>query len=695
VTFIRETLTAIATTPSVPSLPGLTVLGWQIRLLTNCAHRHLAVRKRVLLGFSAIKDDSLMKGFLSQKLDNVSCGSNKYCIATLAEARRDLGFVFTLLYLRTSILARSEESEVLGPLSLEILDKSQQLASKTFGCTVRLRAHESSNLQPIEKHCTSETIAERRNWKDQLSAHIQMEARCREDSLIHLVGNICNDLERRCSMAEEPFRKEEAKTQKLQRQVEELRDQKNCLQGQILEREMILESLETGKIRAEDSLKDVQLENEQLLARIGDSERKLRDATTTGQAEIDTLRANYDKEELDLRAELASKASIIEDQEMKLVEANERFTVLGLDVSSAKSCVSKIRSQLQSLEADLQHCRQGLETEEIAKKEAHDRIRTIENDKRILAHELKDTQQKHQESVSQFDSYRRECELQNEAFKGEIERLTSSHATTIEQMTHKLAKQATSHTSQLNGTITRLDNAKNELLKIRQENETNRTAISDQQDKVKQLEDIVAERDEEISEFQAMRETLAAAIGTKVPDRKHTHRSVHNAAALELAQHSPRHRSRRLLACSEDVQPYEDVDDDMADEGSRSFDSASSKSGPTPKRAKPRKSFKVPTIRQPRLSIAAARSTKVQDKRLPLLDVSTGRANISPVRPVMSRKSGNEKKNHENDDVRDLEEVVDLEFGSEVMFTSTPFTPKPAEPKAENGFYDDTTVDEG
>jgi predicted nucleic acid-binding Zn-ribbon protein len=662
-------------------------------MLSSCGSRYATVQKRILSGFSAIKDDVLMRDFLSETLDTVGCGADKHCDATWVESRRELGSIFTLLYLRALMLTKSEESGSLGTLSLEILDKSQQLASRRFKCTVKSSTPKISNLQLIEECCTPENKTERHSWKDQLSAYAQMETKCREDSLIRLVGSICSDLEQRCLTAEEPFRKEEARSQKLQQHIEELQEQKNRLQGQLVERDMILESLETDKNDTEDSLKEAQVEKEQLLARIGAAERKLQDVTNASREHIDTLKTEYDTRELNLRAALADKVSTVEDQQIMLAASKDKITALHSDVESAKSCASKLQEQIQPLEVHLQQCRQDLAIEQKARTEADIKIQSIENDKEDVMCELNNMLQKHQESVSQFNAQRSKCEEQIVSLKGDIESLRSCHAATIEQISDKMAIQTASLTTQLSDALAYLNDAKQEVLKLRQETEDNRTAISDQQQEIKQLEGIVAQKEEEISEFQTMRDTLAAAIGTKVPDRKHMSKSVHHTYASESTSRAPRHPSRRALAEPKEVQPCEDIEDEMSDKGGRSFDSACSNNGPTPKRAKPRKAFKLPTIRQPRISIAVAKSAKFEDKRLPLVDVA-GRANISPARPMKSHNSGYEKQVYDDDNARDLEEAIDLEFGSDFMFTSTPFTPKPSKSMAETGFYDDTTVDE-
>jgi hypothetical protein len=215
---------------------------------------------------------------------------------------------------------------------------------------------------------------------------------------------------------------------------------------------------------------------------------------------------------------------------------------------------------------------------------------------------------------------------------------------------------------------------------------------------IEQLEEVIVEKEDEIMEFQAVRRTLAAlATGTNAPNRKYTRKSVHSDNVPGAARQSltTQRRSGRSIAVSKESNMiYQDVPERLG-EADRSFESTSSKSGPTPKRSKPRKSFKDTAIRQPRLSFTAPKSTKAQDTRLPLRDVSAGRVNVSPVKlsqlskgefqQLVERKHG---KGNNND------EVDDMEFGSEIVLTSTPYTPKSTKPMGNEDDHGDTTVDE-
>jgi hypothetical protein len=188
-----------------------------------------------------------------------------------------------------------------------------------------------------------------------------------------------------------------------------------------------------------------------------------------------------------------------------------------------------------------------------------------------------------------------------------------------------------------------------------------------------------------------MRQTLAAALGQSVPDRKHTRKSVRHNKGVGGAQHSPIPR-RRNTRLGGDIDVCPSTYDDQEEDGNRSSESTSYKSGSTPKRAKPRQPFKVPEIRQPRLNVATTRSAKLHERRLPLRDVSSGRANLSPIRPTHLGKDSPIK---QDDWERNrVEDEVGLEFGSDVLFTSTPFTPMAPAMADEVDGYNDTTLDE-
>jgi hypothetical protein len=190
-----------------------------------------------------------------------------------------------------------------------------------------------------------------------------------------------------------------------------------------------------------------------------------------------------------------------------------------------------------------------------------------------------------------------------------------------------------------------------------------------------------------------MRQTLAAAIGTNLASQKHVRKHVRYQPEPAQTQRTPvsHRRSRRLTIDPKlhsnqlNQNPYRESETSPngVQELDQSSESASSKSGPTPKRVKKYTLSEAPSVQQPRLSFGLTNMANLP-KRIPLLDVSTSRGNISPMRPSTAR--GSHKKAFD-------EANVEVEFGSGI-FTSTPFTPGPIAATNDDDVYDDTTADE-
>lgn len=189
--------------------------------------------------------------------------------------------------------------------------------------------------------------------------------------------------------------------------------------------------------------------------------------------------------------------------------------------------------------------------------------------------------------------------------------------------------------------------------------------------------------------------TAMESVDNDIGGRKHVRKSVHYPPQPAETQRTPvsRRRSRRLTIDPKphlnqvDRTPYleNETSPDAVPEHDRSFESTSSKSGPTPKRLKQYRTSRTSAFREPRSSIGVARTAETQ-RRMPLLDVSAGRGNVYPPRPATEGKASSGKLAFD-------EENVDVEFGSQI-FTSTPFTPGPVAKTNDGQFYDDTTVDE-
>lgn len=134
---------------------------------------------------------------------------------------------------------------------------------------------------------------------------------------------------------------------------------------------------------------------------------------------------------------------------------------------------------------------------------------------------------------------------------------------------------------------------------------------------------------------------------------------------------------------------------------SKSFgSSASGRSAPTPKRSKPRRSFKTPFLQQNQTSLGfkSAKSTQgtlPRAKRQPLKDLEAGRQNQCKSMPFQSgQKVGDCRMNNDNGLALDEVDVGDVSFEGSDIFTSTAKgRTQVLRSRLPENIYDETTAD--
>jgi chromosome segregation ATPase len=438
------------------------------------------------MSFTAIQNDTLLHKFLHQELSQADCCHGECCKVALTEGRRTLGYEICSLYLITVILGRSEESKLTENTSMLILRKSNYLSIQSFHCTNKQPQHAltGSNLNLIPQGSVPQEFRAGKNWREILLAHAQVEITCRQSALVRLVEDICHDLEERCDNAEEPFKKEQIRAETLEREISGLKGQKNKLYGQLVERDMLLESLETEKTDTEDSLRSVQVENEQLLARVSDLECSLRDENKAVETEIKRLKTEGESRELDLRAQLATKDSVADDLETRIAEAELQIKDLEANLTSTKCRASELEDKSRVLEVNLDNFERQLNSEKDSRAETEIAYQKTQENRDNLSLALQDSITRYEEASSRFDDQCRRHKSEVEDLKAEMEQLQSRHNASLEELATKLTIGEASHTSQLNDAIIRLDESTKEVSSLQEKVELKDATMSHQQHQV-------------------------------------------------------------------------------------------------------------------------------------------------------------------------------------------------------------------
>ncbi|QDS68346.1 hypothetical protein FKW77_010712 [Venturia effusa] len=692
----------------VPELLGMCLLS---QTIGDCLTQMPSLRKALSSAFAALQDEFVLQDFLKKVLRPVACGTDEICSATALEARRALGSSIASLYVGTALSSGSEMKSDMGKHSLRMLSKLQQLAGSNFSCNVTYSPSHTIMNAFIEAKCTPDVVDDPRDWKGRISTYTRMDAKHQEISLVRLVGEICQDLEDRCVTTEEPLRQEQEKTKRIQEELATLLQENNMLKDKYTESSMHVESLEIQKSEIEACLLEEQSQSERLFTRVDALERDLDKIREASEEKLRQLQESCNEKEMELMASLSALRCASEDLKEDLDESRrqteeleqnwraskEEIQSLHASLDSRNARLADVEGNLESVNCSLRETQAQLETQTSQYQEIEAELRTVEDKKEQVISELSNLRQQHQDMLSQSNQQRSALQDEIDRTKQQLETAVSSHNLAIEELSKHAALQEESYNAIIRELRAELETAEGQNEGLRTKLEEEQANLAEHQQEIQRLVDAVAERDSEIQGYQALRQTLVTAIdAANTAGRKHVRKSVHYQPEPAETQRTPvsRRRSRRTTTdakphfypLNQTPEPEGGNSLDATPEIDGSFESASSRGGPTPKRARQHKASRSSAFRQPRTSIGLAKTVDTQ-KRAPFLDISTGRGNSYPRRPATSEKKAKQGKM-----VFD-EENLEVEFGS-LLFESTPFTPGPGARVRDDDFFGDTTVDE-
>jgi len=208
--------------------------------------------------------------------------------------------------------------------------------------------------------------------------------------------------------------------------------------------------------------------------------------------------------------------------------------------------------------------------------------------------------------------------------KDEIERLSAAQVAHTEQWRREFDDERKTLELRLSDLQSEKESAQGEhrtsMQLLRQSNE----ALLDKQKELEKLFTVCGGKDAELAELQNWRQNLMSAMGSAPPAPALG--SKRTSMLLRTTSKTPAATSRRSMRSSRAFPDAEDSQFQSPVVADRSFESStSSAGGPTPKRSKPRKPFRVPTVEQPGLKHG---TTTVKGRRAslkmrqPLTDVS-------------------------------------------------------------------------
>ncbi len=622
--------------------------------------------REVLLSFITGKQvERLLQRFSTQlptSFDSVH-GHNtvEICPRACAEALYRLQQDLTIMLLSTALYASGLETSLQCSFSL-LLQKQMKLSNYQLryeNCRPRKPSlSEASRVSLFEAHGTPQVDSISHEWRSEMLRELSREAGCHYESLVRMVGNVCRDLELRCTEAERPLREEQRRSQDLrahleaaQRKVAELEDQTRVRERETIsltsERSELLDQIKTHK----DCLKDLE-------ARLDNIRQEFDQAKSNAEIAVQTAIEDARQRDLAYLATLTGKDQLFEEQSSKLAASETRVKDLEHETIQLKAEVASHSETTQAQRKAIEELNSNLITVKDLAAFQEAKIDRLQGSERDLISSRDDIARKAQEEFQVHESAISDLKKELQAAKAEaagLQQQYDSHAGAKEAEIMCLEESLRASTEKWRSELTEACN--NAALADKHRAST----IADLQSKIKRLRKEREDRAREFAEAQELSARLMAVMGMTKNQGAFCNTNT-TGSREERGASSPRKPGSPDLPAS---------DTDMIPS---SKSSSSNGSGPTPKRTKRRRSLQSKHDEVVTTGRASTRNT-VRKSRVPLADLGSrqSRDPVTPTQLLHHFHSSNQKEI----DVEALQvtnrhlDSDDECFGGSDIFTST------------------------
>ena len=540
---------------------------------------------------------------------------------------------------------------------------------------------EPSQLSLFEASSTPQTQTVSHKWKDKLFTELSRDVRHQHESVTRMVGEICRDLELRCSEAEQPFRDEQRRSQGLQKKLEDSQSR--------------ISELEAHAQSQTSELDDTRNERNHLLEQVDLTEKRLRDLSSqleqvhrelsqckddhesSAQAAIEKSR----QQDLDYMSILTGKDLLFEEQATKLATSEDRIKELDDELGEQKSYAFQATSSNELVISGLNN--DVLLAKEIAAERQLEIDRLVASESQLIMSKEELTKNA-EEDLHKHESLFTDLRAQITTERDKRADLEQRHADDIDEKDAELQRLEDLHQASVEKLQMEMRDAHHRAERAR---EDHLVQISDLKKEIKGLRKEREDRGGEIAEARALKNGFMAFMGN-IKDQAHSGHKHSRRSAHPITTGNPDLQSKSPVPTAS------------------STSSTSSKSGPTPKRTKRHRVSSQKHATKPTkldASTRSARRSPIKPPRTPLANLGVGLSpnQLTPTQRIEWAKpqyvaSPENQPLKENDKVQGWHSD-DESFGGEDIFTSTDQRQLSAirnrTPKLLSNSHDETTAD--
>ncbi len=353
-------LLELACSEVIPSAESLVRLENGIVLTSGLALRtqdSATLRRAILHSLSANKLSEPLHRFLDlkppvststlhQQLEN--------CPFSYHQTKVDLHQKICSLFLKTALYASQDEVSIDALIAGALLEKQTSFAGVSKTCDFYKPRHLDPSVFLTSPGQTPplESIASH-GWRCTLRENMSRAAETQHQSVIRIVGEICQDLELRCEDVERPLRDEQSRSNDLDEKLKVSEAKVKELELQAQGRMLVLKDLEVEKIRlmgqaqTAEQRAEILSHNHELLKQ--EFDRAKREAARAA----DTAKEEMKRQELTHLAIMTGKDEMFDERTSTLEELEDRSRCLTDEIAQMKAQDKEAKDKITLLQTEV------------------------------------------------------------------------------------------------------------------------------------------------------------------------------------------------------------------------------------------------------------------------------------------------------------------------------------------------------
>ena len=655
---------------------------------SNCP----ALSSKLSLAFGT----SVLQGKIWKLIQIDTMSSDAGCRSYTAALRREAVAAVIALVLNLIVLS---QLTLPNALATALIMKQRKIPHVHRDCSHVATSSSNSSVSLFQQESTPFTGQHLQDWRTRLRSQLESQNTYQLDSVVRSVAQICQDLELRCNTVEEPLRREKIRSKELEQRVEELSEQISSLEAQAADDRFHLDGLEDEKLGLSEERDQISVKLQELRIRF---EGANRDA---GEV-LRVAREGFDAKELELRSTILNREEQLRDRDIEIQELRDTVHRVEGSLEHTKEELRALGERCEDVQVRLENVGRQLDDERDAKFRQSEEIlklrergitlerqlQTTEADLEVCSGQLSDLGVSHEELKQNSENALREARAK---YAINLDAAASKAEEQRKQLDAKLAE-----ILQINRLL------KEAYEKTQQELYTLKDTFLALKSRAQELNALSKEQEAELKELRTLRRNVLASMGLGSGSpadlairsaSRSTSRSASRSASRspqadavavpetprEPVRETREHRRRKSAIHTQDsAQKADAANQGFNTELENVAEEFITQNGSTPKRQKPRPSFKMPTMQTPfnQKPTLASRSTSRKlspVKRSALRQMSPNRRHttvgFAPCEtedPEHMQLSGSTRKRRGSH----CEEPQD-DFDMDDSLVGTPFTP--------------------